>query len=264
MRVSLLFYLLIHTGLLFQQSSPTDPRFEAQVIGGKAEIDQILQTQMNLPKVLVNPGFHYTFITFFALDSTGHANDIRFEGAVHQSVKAEMVRLFRFWTIRRTIDLPEEKRPYFLKFDLSSDHYKHYIKQKYKYTLKGTEKPDSSMIVYSKADRSPEFYKGGDEGLRDYLLNELEYPALAIEKSIEGTVQLEFIVEVNGYVSGIEVKKGVNGGCTEEAMRLIKESRWKPAVYHQNLVRYKMVWPITFSLRNVNRANESSNSTFGQ
>lgn len=246
------------------QNSSTDPQFEAQVIGGKQQIEQILETQMNLPKALVSPGFKYEFITFFDLDSSGQASHILFDGPVHQSLKKEMLRLFRFWKFRITLDLPGESRPYFLKFDISSEKYKHYIKQQSRFTIKTSEPEDSSLAVYSKADRSPVFCKNGEEGFADYILNEMDYPKLAIERSIEGTVIVDFIVETNGFVSALEVKKGVNGGCTEEALRLLRVSRWKPASLNNKLVRYKMACPITFNLRNINRSNESSGSTLGQ
>lgn len=246
------------------QKSSTDPQFEAQVYGGKSHLEQVLQTQLNLPKQLMNAGFKSDFITFFDLDSSGHALNIKYEGQVPLALSKEMDRLFQFFKFKLTLNLPNESRPYFLKFSLSYDKYKNYLKQKSKFNLKTTEPADSSFVVYGRADRSPEFYKNGDEGFNEYVLTEIEYPRLAIEKSIEGTVIIEFIVETNGFVTGIEIKKGVNGGCSEEAIRLIKNTRWKPALMNGKRVRYKMTAPITFSLRNVNKSYESSNSTLGQ
>jgi len=259
---SLLYPFLIISG--FSQKSSTDPEFEAQLYGGKPYLEQVLQTQLSLPKQLVNAGFKSEFITYFDLDSAGHALNIKFDGQVPLALSKEVIRVFRFCKFKLTLNLPNESRPYFLRFSLSSDKYKNYIKQKSKFNLKNTDSADSSFIVYGRADRSPEFYKNGDEGFNEYVLSEIEYPRLAIEKSIEGTVLIEFIVETNGFVTGIEIKKGVNGGCSEEAIRLIQNTRWKPALLNKKLVRYKMTAPITFSLRNVNKSYESSNSTLGQ
>jgi protein TonB len=86
---------------------------------------------------------------------------------------------------------------------------------------------------------------------------------LAIEKSIEGTVVIEFVVEANGYLTGINVKQSVNAGCTEEAVRLIKLTKWQPAVFNNKFVRYKTNFPITFSLRNISKDN-TSGSQMGQ
>jgi len=256
----LLFICLFSYG----QKSSTDPEFEAQAFGGKPYVEQVLQTQLNLPKQMVNGGFKCDFITYFDLDSSGRAQNIKFDGQVPLALNREITRLFQFYKFKLTLNLPNESRPYFLRFSLSSDKYKNYIKQKSKFNLKTAEPADSSFLVFGRADRSPEFYKNGDEGFNDYVLSEIEYPRLAIEKSIEGTVIIEFIVETNGFVTGIDIKKGVNGGCSEEAIRLIQNTRWKPALLNKKLVRYKMTAPITFSLRNVNKSYESSNSTFGQ
>lgn len=248
----------------FGQNSSTDPEFEAQVIGGKQHIEQVLQTQLYLPKQVLSSGFKTEFITFFDLDSSGKAQNIKFVGQVPLSIQKEMNRIFRFFTFKLTLDLPNESRPYFLKFTISTEKYKTFIKQKSKFNVKLNESVDSSFMVYTRADRSPEFYKNGEEGFNEFVLSEIEYPRLAIEKSIQGTVILEFVVETNGFVTNLEIKKGVNGGCTEEAIRLMQFSRWKPAVLNEKLVRYKMTAPITFNLRNVNKSYESSNSTFGQ
>ena len=95
------------------------------------------------------------------------------------------------------------------------------------------------------------------------ILSKIEYPKLAVEKSVEGTVVLEFVVETNGYLTGITVKQGINAGCTEEAVRLIKETKWQPALLNNKFVRYRTNYPITFSLRNINKDNTGS-SQMGQ
>ena len=89
----------------------------------------------------------------------------------------------------------------------------------------------------------------------------MEYPKLAIEKSVEGTVIVEFVVETNGYVTNANLKKGLGAGCAEEALRIIKSTKWQPAILNNKLVRYRTNYPITFSLRNVTR---DASSTIGQ
>src|SRR5688572_10207816 len=127
-------FALIFSGLsAFAQTSPTDPQFEAQVIGGKQQIDQVFQTQMTLPKQIGNSGFESDFTCFFDLDSSGQALHLKFVGQVPLAISKEVQRLFRFYHFRLTLDLPDESRPYFLKFSLSSDKYKAYIKQKNKF-----------------------------------------------------------------------------------------------------------------------------------
>ena len=247
----------------FAQSSPTDPIFEGQVYGGKEQIEQVLQTQFVMPKQFQNFKFNAEFIVFFNIDSTGSAVNYNFEGSENKQLKEELKRMFKFLKFKKTLNLPDEERPYFLKFNISSELYNKYIKQKHKLSLKNQLSVDSSFVIYTRADKSPQYFKNSDEGLQDYFLSEMEYPKLAIEKSISGTVVLEFVVETNGYVTGINVKQAVNGGCTEEAIKLIKKTRWLPAELNGKKVRYKTSYPLTFNLRNTVRENSSS-GTIGQ
>lgn len=238
--------------------------FDTEVIGGKDQVEQIMQTQLNLPKVLLTNNFDTHVLVFFDLDSLGNAKNINFNEAYNNVLRSEFSRLLKFMKFRQMQNTKLPTRPYYLDFHISSNRYNKFIKQKYKYTLKSEKFADSSYVIYSKADVSPKYYNNEEEGMGEFILSEIEYPKLAIEKTVEGTVLIEFVVETNGYVTSLNVIKALGAGCTEEALRLIKITRWKPAVLNNKLVRYKMTYPITFSLRNTGRENSSSSQTIGQ
>lgn len=258
-----IFFMMLGFTQLSSQSSSTSAEYEAKVIGGKEQIEQVLQTQLTLPKTLLTSNFVTEITCFFDLDTSGKAVNIKIEGNVNNALRNELLRVFNFWKFYKTLKLPNESRPYFLIFKLSTEKYNRYFKQKNKLTLKKPLPADSSFVIYTKADKSPEYYKNGDDGIAEFILSQIEYPKLAIEKSIEGTVVIEFVVEANGYLTGINVKQSVNAGCTEEAVRLIKLTKWQPAVFNNKFVRYKTNFPITFSLRNISKDN-TSGSQMGQ
>jgi TonB family protein len=233
------------------QYSGLESEFEGIPVGGKEQIEQVLQTQLTLPKILLTPNFNEHVTAFFDLDSVGNAINITFKDGLNNALRKETLRLLHFLKFKRTQSAGFETYPYYLSYHISTERYNKLFKQKNRLVFKKPFPADSSYILYSKADRSPEYYKNGDEGLAEFILSEISYPDVAIEKSIEGTVILEFAVETNGYVTGITVRQGVNGGCTEEAIRLIKLTKWQPAVLNNKFVRYKTVYPITFSLRNL-------------
>jgi TonB family protein len=251
--------MIIGFNQLSAQTSSTSPEYEAKAIGGKEQIEQVLQTQLTLPKTLLTSNFDVEITCFFDLDTAGKAVNIKIEGNVNNALRNELLRVFNFWKFYKTLKLPNESRPYFLIFKLSTEKYNRYFKQKNKLTLKKPLPVDSSFVIYTKADKSSEYYKNGDDGLAEFILSQIEYPKLAIEKSIEGTVVIEFVVEANGYLTGITVKQGVNAGCTEEALRLIKLTKWQPAILNNKLVRYRTNYPITFSLRNISKDNTGGN-----
>jgi protein TonB len=74
----------------------------------------------------------------------------------------------------------------------------------------------------------PEF-PGGEDALIRYLQKNIRYPNYAAENNIEGTIQVEFIVNENGSIQNAKVVKGIKGGCDEEALRVVNSMpKWKP------------------------------------
>lgn len=244
-----------------QQITSATPEFEAQAIGGKEEVEQVLQTQLTLPKPLLTSGFDVVVEAIFDLDSAGHPKNIGYRSGLNNALRAETTRIFHFLKFKKIQSEYNTALPYSFSYHISSDRYYQFIKQRYKLNLKKSLPIDSTYAIYSKADRSPEYFKNGDEGLSDFILSQIEYPKLAVEKSVEGTVVVDFVVEANGYVTGVTVKQGLGAGCSEEAVKLIKLTRWQPAILDNKFVRYRMSYPITFSLRNINR---DASSTIGQ
>jgi TonB family protein len=247
----------------FAGSAQTDKSaaIEARAAGGKEQVEQVLETQLTLPKSILTSGFEKDITIFFELNASGSAINLKFEGGLNNLLRIEMERMFRFLKFNKIEGYLDETQSYFLTFKLSTDKYSRYFKQKSKYNLKKGVVADSSYIIYTKADKSPEYFRKGDDGLAEFILSEIEYPKLAIEKSIEGTVVIEFVVETNGFVTGLVPKQTISGGCTDEAIRLVRLTKWQPAVLNNKLVRYKTTYPITFSLRNVNK--EGGTSTIG-
>lgn len=244
--------LLIHvlvTCVLGAQNINANGDVEAMPVGGKEQIDQVLQTQMTLPKVLLTPHFNQNVTAYFHLDSVGNAIHVEFDYGLNNALRKETVRLLKFLKFRPA-STHTPKTTYYLSYTISTDLYDKFTKQKNKYTVKKSLPCDSSYVVHMKAEQSPDYYKNGEEGLNNFVVSEIEYPALAVEKSLQGTVILDFVVETNGYVTNIVAKQGVTGGCTEEAIRLIKMTKWQPAVIGGKYVRYKTTYPITFSLVN--------------
>jgi protein TonB len=85
--------------------------------------------------------------------------------------------------------------------------------------------------------------------LNDYLNSHLRYPTLARENNIEGKVVVEFIVNEDGSVSNAVVKKGIGGGCNEEALRVVNNMpKWKPGKHNDRNVKVYMLLPILFRL----------------
>jgi TonB family protein len=96
---------------------------------------------------------------------------------------------------------------------------------------------------------NPPVPDGGFEGWNQYLKQNLTYPAQAKKEGIEGTVYVAFVVEVDGSIQGVELLRGIGGGCDEEAMRVIRNAPdWEPGTQRGQKVNVKMRVPIKFKL----------------
>ncbi|MFO8055266.1 MAG: energy transducer TonB [Bacteroidales bacterium] len=94
----------------------------------------------------------------------------------------------------------------------------------------------------------PEF-KGGPSALKKFLRENIEYPEQARRLGIEGTVHLSFIVDKDGSIRNATINRGVGGGCSEEALRLLRNMpRWKPGKQRGKAVPVKFNLPIKFKL----------------
>lgn len=95
----------------------------------------------------------------------------------------------------------------------------------------------------------PEF-PGGEAEMRKFISTNMKYPPLAIENGIKGKVMVSFVVEKNGSLSNITIKKGLGYGCDEEVIRVIKAMPpWKPGEQKGKKVRVLMTLPISFNLK---------------
>lgn len=99
-------------------------------------------------------------------------------------------------------------------------------------------------------ERMPEF-PGGEAALLKYLALNIKYPTQAREAGISGTVYITFIIEKDGSVSSVKVLRGVAGGCSEEAVRVVGSMPvWKPGNQAGKPVRVMLNLPVVFRLVN--------------
>ncbi len=70
------------------------------------------------------------------------------------------------------------------------------------------------------------YYEGGNKAFREFVVQHLKYPKEALEKGIEGIVQMRIEIDHKGNVKGAKVIKGIGFGCDEEAVRIIKLAKY--------------------------------------
>ena len=95
-------------------------------------------------------------------------------------------------------------------------------------------------------DEMPE-YPGGPEALNAFLTREIQYPEVARNNGITGTVLIEFVVEKDGRVSNAKVKVPLFPECDKEAVRgVMAMPKWKPGKKNGKPVRCFYQVPVTY------------------
>lgn len=89
---------------------------------------------------------------------------------------------------------------------------------------------------------------GGFEAFYKQLGKTITYPAKAKRNGTEGKVLVEFVVAPNGEPMDFKLISGVGSGCDEEAIRVLKLSRWEPGKQRGRPVPVRKVLPVYFKL----------------
>lgn len=108
--------------------------------------------------------------------------------------------------------------------------------------------PDNDTTIYTVVDEMPQF-PGGDSAMVAYITNNVHYPQTEKEKGIQGKVFVGFIVEKDGSISNVEVKRGIGEGCDAEAVRVVENMpNWIPGKQKGEPVRVSFMLPINYKI----------------
>ena len=92
-------------------------------------------------------------------------------------------------------------------------------------------------------------YPGGAVEFMKWLTLNLQYPAIARSRKIQGKVVAVFYVEKDGRITGINVTKSLSPECDREALRVLhKMPNWEPGIQNDQPCRTKVSIPIVFKL----------------
>lgn len=120
--------------------------------------------------------------------------------------------------------------------------------------------------IYLVAEQSPLFplcaqldttyeakVKCTQEVLLSFIYKNVEYPMVARQEGLEGTVVTSFVIEPDSTISNIEILKDIGGNCGDAVVAVINAMnplgvRWTPGKNQGKAVRTKMTVPIKFKL----------------
>lgn len=105
-------------------------------------------------------------------------------------------------------------------------------------------------------------FPGGPKAFRKFIKENLKYPKDALSEKIEGTVHLKYTIDHKGKVIETKVVKGVGGGCSEEACRILKLLQFEVPKNPRKLrVTFHQKTQITFKLPKTKPAKKPTPKT---
>lgn len=158
-----------------------------------------------------------------------------------------------------------ESRSLMMVMDIAYDHIDYYTDQKAIFKKDGTwyqrENKTTKEITAPTIFHFPEtpLVWRGCEG-KNYacswkemmyaIYGNIRYPAEARENGIQGVVDCEVIIGKDGNLKEVTLLNSVEGGCDEEAIRVIKGnlSNWWPASHEGQTVEVRMLLAVKYRL----------------
>ncbi len=117
------------------------------------------------------------------------------------------------------------------------------------------------VVAYYDCDVRPMFLNSPDprQFLEKWVYQYLRYPPEAVRDGIQGTVQVNFVIDKDGKVRDVSIAKSVDPLLDDEAVRVISASpKWRPGRLRGEKVNTSMTIPVEFRLM-----KKSGKSKFG-
>ncbi len=248
LRTPITLHLLALCGTLTAQSAgPCVPQ------GGKPSLERLFEQELVYPPVALEAGIKGEVVITALLSEQGKVVELKVGRSLSPECDAEALRVMRMVIWKPGIAGEDcSGKEHYLAVPFDPAKYKRWLKARHKFEGDVFKLSlDTSLNVRTakevETQVAPEI-PNGMAGLPRFLSQELRYPPEAFRYSLDGTVQLEFVVEPSGSLSNMQVVKEVGGGCNDEAMRLMYRIAWRPAVRNGMRVRSVIQVSIRFDL----------------
>jgi protein TonB len=97
--------------------------------------------------------------------------------------------------------------------------------------------------VYLMCEKMPELV-GGTGAIQ----RKIRYPLQAKSLGVQGVVYVQCVIDEKGEIVSPKVVKTLGAGCDEEAIRVLKKSKFKPGYDKGKPVQVRFTLPIFFRL----------------
>jgi TonB family protein len=242
------FFLLFASAFSFAQDI-TVP----QPYGGNRLLKEFIKEQMVYPEKALNENTEGTVEVSFLVHPDGTSDNFKVVKSVSDELNGEAIRICSLilWYPATDLGRPVSYR-HSMEFRFEIKKYRSLVKARGYDKLNYPFTPlDSGFKVFEPSDVSmapKPVFTSKDCNLSSFISNNLQYPEAAFKQNVSGLVRLRFVVEPSGMISNLLTEKAVGGGCTEEAIRVLKMIRWYPGIKNDRAVRTWRTLDITFDI----------------
>lgn len=214
-------------------SPETRPSFRG---GNLLSFRQWVQERIEYPQKALKDGVQGRVILSAVIRADGTLTDIEVSKSPDPRLSAEAVRIVESSPADAWTPALKEGKPIDQKIHVPVE-----------FRLPGSDANQPFVIV----EKMPTFRNGNLDTFRKWVQGEINYPAEAVQKNIQGRVVVSFVVEPDGSLNQIELLQAPDKLLADEALRVIASSpagEWSPGIQRGEKVRVKYTLPVDFRL----------------
>jgi len=107
----------------------------------------------------------------------------------------------------------------------------------------------------------PAVPSGGMRAYMSYIRQNFKYSDEMLDKGINGTVEIDFVVEKDGRITNVKTKNDIGFGAGVMIQNLVKNGKkWKPAIQNGKSVRSSYTLPVKLAAGRFGSENSKSNN----
>ena len=238
MKISFLFLFFLTCGQVFcQDRSATQIYDVAQQMpeypGGEDSMWRFINANIQYPDSAVRHNIQGRIVVGFVVNEDGSISDIKIRKGLSWDIDSEGIRVIKLFP--RFTPGKQDGKAVKVRFNLPM-------------SFKLEPIPIDTVRDAKVVEHMPE-YPEGEQAMLQFIVKNIQYPDLERETDIQGRVVIGFIINEDGSLSDIKVRKSVSPGLDAEAIRVVKLfPKFKPGTQQGKPVRVQSTLPIMFRL----------------
>lgn len=109
---------------------------------------------------------------------------------------------------------------------------------------------EEEVLPFVAVEQKPSFQGGDANDFSRWVNARLQYPEIAKENGVDGTVYLQFTIGSDGRIQDVKVLRSPDESLAREAVRVVASSpKWEPGRQRDRAVKVSYTFPVVYRLR---------------